>query len=47
VQFDDSNDKEILAKINGLDENLWVNVDNSIFNCNGKEGLNRLNASQC
>tara|TARA_R110001592_G_C13126886_1_gene746276 strand:+ start:870 stop:1469 length:600 start_codon:yes stop_codon:yes gene_type:complete len=32
VQFDDSNDKEILDKINGLDEHLWVNVDNSIFN---------------
>ncbi|MFK5949330.1 MAG: hypothetical protein QM500_11255 [Methylococcales bacterium] len=32
VQFDDSNDKEILAKIDGLTEHLWVNVNTSAFN---------------
>ena len=32
VQFDDDNDEEILSKIDGLHEHLWINVDNSIFN---------------
>jgi len=32
VQFDDGNDEEILSKIDGLHEHLWINVDNSIFN---------------
>jgi len=31
VQFDDNNDKEILSKIDGLTEHLWVNVDTSAF----------------
>ncbi|URQ87037.1 hypothetical protein J8Z28_03840 [Pseudoalteromonas sp. SCSIO 43088] len=31
VQFDDGNDKEILSKIDGLTEHLWVNVDTSAF----------------
>lgn len=31
VQFDDSNDKKILSKIDGLTEHLWVNIDNSAF----------------
>ncbi len=32
VQFDDGNNKEVLSKIEGLDEHLWINVDNVIFN---------------
>mgnify|MGYP006910206601 FL=1 len=32
VQFDDGNDEEILSKIDGLHEHLWINVNNSIFN---------------
>jgi hypothetical protein len=31
VQFDDDNDEEILSKIHGLHEHLWINVDNSVF----------------
>ena len=31
VQFCDDNDREILDKINGLSENLWINVDSSIL----------------
>lgn len=32
IQFYEGCDKEILAKIDGLDENLWINVDNSVLN---------------
>jgi len=32
VQFDDNCDKEILARVEGLDDNLWVNVSSSVFN---------------
>ncbi|QOI95892.1 hypothetical protein [Aeromonas salmonicida] len=31
VQFDEENNPEILSKISGLHENLWVNVDNSVL----------------
>jgi len=31
VQFDGSGDKEILGKIEGLDEQLWINVSTSTF----------------
>ena len=31
VQFSDDCDKDILDKIDGLDEHLWINVDSSVF----------------
>jgi len=31
VQFSDDCDKDILGKIDGLDEHLWIYVDNSVF----------------
>ncbi|MBH0068980.1 MULTISPECIES: hypothetical protein [Pseudoalteromonas] len=31
VQFSDDCDSDILNKIDGLHENLWINVDNSVF----------------
>ena len=34
VNFDDNNDKDILDKIDGLDENLWVQVDPAVFRVN-------------
>jgi predicted CopG family antitoxin len=32
IQFDNENDPSILAKINGLTEHLWINVDASVLN---------------
>lgn len=31
VQFDENCDKEILVRIEGLDENLWINISSSVF----------------
>ncbi|MEE1672861.1 hypothetical protein [Agarivorans aestuarii] len=31
IQFDDSNDQSILAKIDGLSEHLWIDVDTSVL----------------
>lgn len=32
IQFDNENDPSILAKINGLTEHLWINVDATVLN---------------
>ena len=32
VQLHDGCDKEILARVEGLDGNLWINVCSSVFN---------------
>jgi len=31
IQFDESCDKDILAKIEGLEEGLWINASSSVF----------------